>query len=273
MSRTFAPREPFRASRPANATISSSVPSDCSSTGSAEDTVATFGSYGIIGLNQIVADCGDYCSDPSDIGTGAYYACTGATCNAVAVADENQLSNPVALFDTDNNGSILAFPTISASGAATLSGSLIFGIGTASNNALGSAKVLTVDSNGNFTTVFNGQTLDMSFLDSGTNSLSFNDSSIAQCSSDLSGFYCPTSTLSLGAVNTGLNGVSSTVMFSVESTSTLFNNASYYVFDDLAATGSSGSFDWGFPFFIGRNVYVALDGASTPGGAGPYFAY
>jgi len=67
--------------------------------------------------------------------------------------------------------------------------------------------------------------------------------------------------------------VSSTVMFSVESTSTLFNNASYYVFDDLAATGSSGSFDWGFPFFIGRNVYVALDGASTPGGAGPYFAY
>ena len=33
------------------------------------------------------------------------------------------------------------------------------------------------------------------------------------------------------------------------------------------------TFVWGFPFFIGRSVYVAVDGAATPGGKGPYFAY
>jgi len=30
---------------------------------------------------------------------------------------------------------------------------------------------------------------------------------------------------------------------------------------------------FGLPFFYGRTVYTALDGATTPGGTGPYFAY
>jgi len=253
-----------------------SVPGDCSSTGSSEDTVANFGSNALIGINQIIADCGSYCSDTMNIGTGAYYSCSGSSCTAVAVPDANQLPNPIAFFDSaDKNGAIFEFPTLPAAGAATLSGTLIFGIGTAANNALSaSAKVLTVDDNGNFSTIYNGQTLTMSFFDSGTNTLSFNDDSITQCTSqDLSGFYCPSTTLSLSAQNVGLNNVSSTVMFSVENSQTLFDNASYTAFDDLATTGSSGSFDWGFPFFVGRSVYVALAGASTSGGSGPYFAY
>jgi hypothetical protein len=76
------------------------------------------------------------------------------------------------------------------------------------------------------------------------------------------------------AENKGQNGVTSTVSFSVANTDTLFGNASYTVFDDLAGPGvDNTSFDWGFPFFLGRSVYVAVDGATTPGGKGPYFAY
>ena len=40
------------------------------------------------------------------------------------------------------------------------------------------------------------------------------------------------------------------------------------------ATGENpGGFDWGLPFFYGRSVYVAVVGRSTPGGAGPYWAF
>ena len=42
----------------------------------------------------------------------------------------------------------------------------------------------------------------------------------------------------------------------------------------VEATGSQpGFFDWGLPFFYGRTVFTAIEGAATPGGAGPYWAY
>jgi hypothetical protein len=193
----------------------------------------------------------------------------------VAVPIADQVPNPIASFGADGNGALLQFPTVPAGGAGTLSGSLVFGIGTQSNNGLGRAQVVTVDTNGNFTTVYKGTTFATSFLDSGTNILAFNDSSIPGCSSasGLSGYYCPTSPLSLTAQNTGRNGVATTVSFSVESADTLFGSSNA-VFDDVAASGvDAKSFDWGLPFFLGRSVYIALDGATTPGGAGPYFAY
>jgi hypothetical protein len=251
------------------------VPSDCSSSGPGEDTLQTFGAYGLLGINQIIADCGAYCSNTSSVGTGAYYSCSGGgACTPVAVPDANQVSNPIASFASDNNGAVLELPSIPAAGAASVSGTLVFGIGTAPNNALGSATVQTVDSNGDFTTVFNGTTFGTSFIDSGTNFLAFNDSSIAQCTGGLAGYYCPASALSLTAQTKGVNGVMSTVSFSVENTQTLFSSAANAVFDDLAGTGlDNTSFDWGLPFFLGRSVYVALDGATTPGGRGPYVAY
>jgi hypothetical protein len=36
---------------------------------------------------------------------------------------------------------------------------------------------------------------------------------------------------------------------------------------------NSSTFDWGMPFFFGRTVFVAIDGASTLHGTGPYWAY
>ena len=32
-------------------------------------------------------------------------------------------------------------------------------------------------------------------------------------------------------------------------------------------------FALGIPFFFGRNVFTAIEGQTTPGGTGPYFAY
>jgi hypothetical protein len=251
------------------------VPTDCSSSGPSENTLSTFGANGLIGINQIIPDCGDACADAADVLAGAYYSCTSSACTSVAVPVADQVPNPIASFGADGNGALLQFPAVAAGGAGALSGSLVFGIGTQANNGLGGAQVVTVDANGNFTTVYKGTTFDTSFLDSGTNLLAFNDSSIPACSSasGLSGYYCPTSLLSLTAQNTGRNGVTTTVSFRVESAETLFESSNA-VFDDVAGSGvDAKSFDWGLPFFLGRSVYIALDGATTPGGAGPYFAY
>ncbi|HEY2744129.1 MAG TPA: DUF3443 domain-containing protein [Polyangia bacterium] len=244
------------------------VPTDCKATGSAEDTVADFGGNGIIGINQWINDCG---SDCTKTGSPGYYSCSGATCTGVAMPLANQLANPVTLFATDNNGAVLQFPTVPDGGAATLAGTLTFGVGTQANNALGSAMTVTVDADGNLTTVYNSMTLTESFIDSGTNSLSFNDNSITQCKGQDAGFYCPTATVTKMATITGQNAISTPVSFSVANSDTLFQT-NFTAFVNLAGTGDTNSFDWGFPFFIGRTVFVGFALPSSPGGNG-YVAY
>jgi hypothetical protein len=205
-----------------------------------------------------------------------YYSCASGTCTPVAVPEDAQIGNPIASFASDNNGAVLEFPSAPAAGEVTLSGSLIFGIGTQPNNALGTAKVLAVDRIGNMTTVFDGITMPYSYVDSGTNYLSFYDTSIPRCkASSVAGAfsYCPASTLSLLAEIQGTNGARSRVSFTVANADELYRHARYTVFDDIAGPGPMHSFAWGFPFFLGRSVFVALDGASTPGGKGPYIAY
>ena len=40
-----------------------------------------------------------------------------------------------------------------------------------------------------------------------------------------------------------------------------------------AATPGNHDFDWGLPFFFGRPTFIAIEGQSTTGGTGPYWAY
>lgn len=252
------------------------VPADCSSTGSAEDTVATFGANGILGIGVFEQDCGDGCEESAQ--GGYYYSCTSTGCNAIAVPLASQVLNPIPLFTTDNNGSIIELSSVAAGGAATVSGSIFFGIDTESNNTSGSQTVLTLDpENGYFTTTYNGAALTTSFIDSGSNGFFFNDSSIAACtSSDFSGFYCPSSTLDLTATLTGQAGTSASVSFSVANAQTVADaNASYTAFSNLGGEYSSSgtTFDWGLPFFYGRDVYNAIENHSTTAGTGPYVAF
>ncbi len=167
----------------------------------------------------------------------------------------------------------MQLPAVSAS-TASVSGSLVFGIGTQSNNALGSAKVFTLDNSGNFTTAYKSKAYP-GFLDTGSNAYFFLDSAttgITGCPTQESGFYCPSSPVSVSATNTGANSTSSNVSFTVDNAATLFANATDSVFPTLAGP-NAGAFDWGLPFFFGRNVFTAIENKSTPGGTGPYWAY
>jgi hypothetical protein len=245
------------------------APSDCSSVApTAENTVTTFGANGILGIGPFAQDCGSFCSAniPEPI---QYYACTTSTeCQGTLVPLTAQVQNPVTLFTTDNNGSIIALPSVVSTGAANVTGSLIFGIDTESNNASGTETVVPVSDVGFVTTVFNGQTLDESFIDSGSNATFFNDSAITQCPSSsgasrsVSDFYCPSSTMTL------------TAAFELSNASTV--NASFAVTADPGLAGTNpttASFDWGLPFFYGRRVVNAIEGATTSAGTGPYIAF
>jgi hypothetical protein len=243
------------------------VPAACSSTGPAEDTVATFGANGILGIGTFIQD------DPNN-----YYTCAAGLCAPFTITPLMQVSNPVAFFAADNNGVIIELPTVPAAGAAPFTGSLVFGIGTESNNGLGTATVYALDPNaGVFTVNYNNQSFVNGFIDSGSNANYFVDGSIPTCVNGTvgAGFFCPTATLSLSASNLGTNNASNMVSFSVANAGDLFNgNTSAVAFADLAAANPDNtSFDWGLPFFFGRNVYTAISDQNTPGGIGPYFAY
>lgn len=250
------------------------TPSDCSSSGPAENTVAAFGANGIIGIGNFQQDCGDACA--TTLFSGAYYTCATTGC-ANALAPVNlQVSNPVASFATDNNGVLIQLPSVPTTGSASVSGSLIFGIGTQTNNGLGSATVIAVDANtGYLNAIYNNQTYADSFIDSGS-SVFFVPASVAQaCSGQDSSYFCPPATLNLSATLRGVNGVSAIVGFSMANADALFNSApTFAAFSNLAGINSDPTgFDFGLPFFYGRNVFTAIENRSTPGGVGPYVAF
>jgi hypothetical protein len=263
------------------------VPTSCSNGGTADDdTVATLGSNGILGVGPEPNDCGPAC-DPSFTTTpptgDPYYNCTSSSCTAALVPQANQVTNPVVLF-ADNNGVVMELPALTsgAEAEATLSGSLIFGINTQSNNQLPStASVFTLNQFDNFTVNFptcvssagGPGVCDFSFIDSGSNAYFFPDSSIPSCTDN--GFFCPTGLTALSATNVDPNtGFSKTVSFSVDNADTLFatNNFSDAVFSTLGGTNSADSFDWGLPFFYGMNVFTGIDQLGI-GGPGPFWAY
>jgi len=251
------------------------IPTSCSSNGAEEDDLASLGANGILGVGTFAQDCGDACTLTGSNNPGLYYTCTSSGCQVTTESVANQVANPVAFFTTDNNGVLIELPAVT--GAETsITGSLIFGICTQSNNALGSATVYTIDpSTGNFTTRFNNTTFtDASFLDSGSNAIYFLDATtigIPTCTG-FTFWYCPTSTQTLSAANQGANGASGTLNFTVGNADTLTGNLTIGVADGLAGP-NSGAFDWGLPFFFGRHVFTAIENQNTPGGLGPYWAY
>jgi hypothetical protein len=251
----------------------STVPSGCSSSGGSElDTIQTMGTNGILGVGPFLQDCGVACTQAGSANPGIYYNCASTPCTVTTQAVAQQVANPVGSFATDNNGVIVELPAVTAP-AASVTGSLVFGIGTESNNALSGATVFPINDYAEFNTTFNGQSYP-AFLDSGSNAYFFLDStttSILACPSPYQGFYCPSSPVNLSAAAAS-GGTSSTIDFTVDNADDLLSDTSAAVFPALAGP-NPGIFDWGLPFFFGRNVYTAIASANTPAGAGPYWAF
>lgn len=251
------------------------VPADCSGTGTAEDTVATFGANGILGIGPFELDC-PLCE--TQVVAGTYYSCTSTACTGTTVSAASQVPNPVPKFATDNNGTIIQLPSVANAGAATLTGTLTFGIDTQTNNASGTETVLTVNDLAELTMVFNGTNWTQSFIDSGSNGIYFTDSISLCTDTGLTDFYCPGNNLTLPLTIEGANGVmTNNLTFLVGNAQTMLSNpaaANYGVFPLLAGTNPNAqSFDYGLAFFYSRRVATAIEGATTTAGTGPYVAF
>jgi len=265
------------------------VPFDCNGGGflfPAQDA-SELGSNGILGVGLFRQDCGDLCS--RDTPVPAYWSCSLSACTIASTALSAQLQNPVWMFPQDNNGLSIVLPQVVATGSRSLTGSMIFGVGTQSNNGLNGAVAIATDRVGTFTTTFNGKPYPGSFIDSGSNGYYILDSSsigVPGCTGIFINFYCPDAPTHFSAVNSGPNPnasgvpVSVNVAFTIGNGSSLLNSvfpssqnpAPLTAFNDLAGTGFFPAFDWGLPLFFGRTVFVGIDGQSSPAGIGPYVA-
>jgi hypothetical protein len=228
----------------------------------------------VLGVSVFQQDCGARCAQTAL--AGAYYACPALSgCQPTQASLAQQVQNPVALFAVNNNGIVIDLPAVPLPGATVVDGSLIFGIGTQGNNALGNAQPVRVNpTSATFTTIMNAASFTNSFIDSGSNALYFPSTSIPACSNNPD-FYCPASTLNLSATLRGATGSANTVNFPVANANNMFAaNPSFFAFGALAGPeADTQTFDWGLPFFYGRKVYVAIEGQDTPAGLGPYVAF
>lgn len=250
------------------------MPAVCKSGPPVAQSPGQIGYNGILGVGLFGADCGGACATLGPQNPLMYFQCSAGGCRVAPVADTSQVQNPVALLPVDNNGVVLKLPAIPFMGTSSVSGRLILGINTRRNNTLGGAFVYKADDAGNIGTTYNDVTMD-GFLDSGSNALFFDNGSIPQCDPSLApGFYCPSTLLVLGAINTGrLGSASGEVFFNVANALSLAatGNKAFY---DVAGTFGGNFFDFGLPFFFGRNVYTGIAGQTTSGvGTAPFFAY
>ena len=268
------------------------VPSSCSSqsAGIDESNLTGLGAYGVLGVGTFQQDCGTGCA--SGTPPNEYYSCAGGNCSATLVGLPQQVTHPVWVLPQDNNGVVVQLPAIPSGGTTTVLGQLIIGIGTQTNNGLGSATVFNTDANAYFITNYNGQAPNScSYIDSGSNAFFFPASgnpllTLCSASGNANGFYCPANLLNLSATNqsaANTNNATGTVAFSVGNANTLFsnNNGGNVAFSELGGPNppinGCGSFDWGLSFFYGKpnGVFTAIEGQSVTGTSykGPFWAY
>ncbi len=260
------------------------------------DSTALLQANGILGIGTAQQDCGSLCTGGTVL--PYYWLCSSASSctGAAAVPTATQVSNPVIFFAGDNNGIILTMSQVAASGAATASGALTFGIGTQSDNALSSsATTFALSANALGSLSYNtilaaypagGKTSFPVFVDSGQGLNYFLDAitvaaapagaGIASCPPPDSGLYCPSAVVSLPFTAKDASGDSAAASLSIGNGVSLLSSAvsqggSNTAFSNLtggAATASALN-DYvilGMPFFYGNTVYVGIAGKAPPTG-------
>ena len=252
----------------------------------------------VLGVGMVGLDCGSTCAVGDYTGQHVqYYRCTDATstasCAPSAIPHTQQTQNPVKHFAVNNNGTVIHLPSLPLLGATVAKGRLVFGIGTdpsGNNQIADSAKMYAIDTDPGpdpkqlsptylyITTSVGATNYIQSYIDSGSNALFFEDTSISQTcdvssGSAQSGWFCPKDTLQRTATLTDALGNSGPVAFAIANADGLFSTSST-AFANLGGSVGQGAqtFVWGLPFFYGRSVYTSIWGQALSGN-GPWYAF
>jgi len=244
------------------------VPRSC---GTPDQQPSDTGFNGILGVGPFIQDCGATCTNFAS--NRMYYSCSGSRCRQTTVPLSDQVTNPVASLPSDNTGLIVQLPGVPVGGAPSVTGSIVFGIGTQSNNSPSGMTTYALDQSAHFITTFNNNSYSDSFIDTGSNGLFFPPTNLLLSCRDNPSWFCPASTQNLSATITGFSGSPTNVVsFEIGNYDSLTSaNSNNNVFSNTG--GDFPTFDWGLPFYFGRNVYIGFEGMSSSLGIGPYFAY
>ncbi len=232
-------------------------------------------SNGTLGIGPWLVDCpGDCEQDPGHPGVfveseGKWTPVRGSVPRAY------RLPNPVSLFPEHDNGVAFDLPSPPTGGAERVVGTLTFGLDAASDHQLDGAPMLSIDGRGRFVTLYGGRSYPDSYIDSGTETNLIPDGDMPRCEG-MPWAYCASPERILDATLVGQGGTSLAVRFKVgDYRGALDRHVGAWNGFAEASEQSSRAFVWGAPFFLGRRVYLVLDGRRVPGvdGAiGPAYA-
>jgi hypothetical protein len=247
----------------------SSVPASCSEYGGS--IASDLGANGVIGLENLLHDC-DSSAECGGPGVTTYFDCNGSNCSSQTPLMQiaNEIPNPVSKFATDNTGIVVTFPSVPAGGSRSVSGVLTFGINSQSDNQIGSQTQLQVSVAGYVKATYDNQ-LDWAFLDTGSTTDYFTDSSIPTCSDS---FFCPGSSMTVSPTLSGISGTSQVVNVNIGNGDSEVGNGNA-AFSDVGQSSSFGGedyFDLGLPFFFGKSIYFGYPSNELFEGTWPYVA-
>jgi hypothetical protein len=262
-------------------------------------TYQYLGANGIVGLSLFAQDC-DICTTTAEppLGTGTtpglvYAVCadsTGNHCTPTTLPLNQQVVNPVAMLATDNNGFLIRMPPVGTAGAASATGSIIFGIGTQSNNALGNVTKYLADPNeepGFVYTTYDAVANQFGIFDSGSSLYYFEDptGTIQLCGTTAPAdqYYCPGgssaqsgaagTTLHLTAtINDWLNDAEPSAVTPFSITNLVNLASTSYAANDIGGPQVLDYFIWGMPSFYGKTLYFGVSSAAN-NNASPFYAF
>jgi len=206
--------------------------------------------------------------------SGIYYEGNGySPVNMTSSNEYLEVQNPVYLLASNNNGVLLSgLPAVSTSdGAFTVTGTLTFGIPSGNYTTLetnSSTTTNTCESYGSLCATYNNTSGLTALFDTGSNGFFIDNSSLPQCTGNLSGFFCGNAS-NQSATLTGATGPSGsyTLNFSIVSAQTLLATGN----NDFSTLGGNapGAFDAGFPaFLLGYPIGIRWDAPCNTNGAG-----
>jgi hypothetical protein len=261
--------------------------------GSSLGTSTLLQANGILGIGPALQDCGSLCTGSTVL--PYYWVCSSSSActSPAAVPTPTQVSNPVAFFNgSDNNGVMLTMGSVVSSGATSATGTLNFGIGTQTDNALGSSTKAYALS----LSTLNGIAYDSIFatynnvsypayVDSAENFLFLLDPTTIAAASAGAGitscpgnppvgeYYCTSSAPSLPFTIKDAGSDSSTLTLTLGNGTTLYNSSVANGGSNIAFSNLAGGYALandevilGMPFFYGRTVYVGIAGQAPPSG-------
>lgn len=232
----------------------------------------------IIGMGNGVIGI-DSASQQSNQGSMVYYQCANVnagSCVEVLPTVSQQINNPISAFATDYNGVILKMNDTLLKGSNSVTGQMIFGIGTQANNTVSpAAQLFKLNSYAELSAkATTGTSYNRSFFDTGSPFIAYSDPA-SKIPVDQSGFFAPVSptTQTLNTNIIDINQKMISMAYLVTNQTAL--DTTQHVFDNLVESFAvfSATFDWGLSFFFGKTVYMTFDGQNSVNGQGPWIAF